>query len=497
MHSRSATGARRARLSGVPRAALCACGATIALLALPAPAALAAGGSGGPQSRDGLSAAPRVHAAGLGTPGELLAPGRVEELLAQLPVKDLSAAQTAQFLAKLEGIEGLASLETGLLGGKPFGVVHLEEGLGEGIEGLGASATLGELQKADGLLPTLESKLNGLLGLALDTEQKQELTQALEKLDLTQLVGTLLAGAKEPTQLTGLTTLAQGLVEKLGGQSGVEQLLGAKLEGPFSATTVEGAAKQLGSSTETVSDELGQTAATLPATSKMLTAPVAGNKLLTIAPAAVKGVGPAVKGLALGLLGGEEETGGKGGEEKGGSGSGEGKGSSGSGEGKGGEGSGSGEGKGGSGLGQGGGNPQGTGGAGGQGSNASTGATTLVVNIPPGSSAAGAAAKGAAGKAKTKTRRVAVVSVRTRGDLAMVLVAVPAAGRLTLSGPGLVARTLTVRKAGRVSVELRLSKAGAATLRRRRRAPLKVALHVSFKASNGATSSATGTAAFS
>jgi hypothetical protein len=495
MHSRSATGARRATLCGAPRAALCACGAAIALLALPAPATLAAGGSGGPQSRDGLSAAPRVHAAGLGTPGELLAPGRVEELLAQLPVKDLSAAQTAEFLAKLEGIEGLANLETGLLGGELFGVVHLEEGLGEGIEGLGASATLGELQKADGLLPTLESKLNGLLGLlglALDTEQKQELTQALEKLDLTQLVGTLLAGANEPAQLTGLSTLAQGLVEKLGGQSGVEQLLGAKLEGPFSATTVEGAAKQLGSSTETVSDELGQTAATLPATSKMLTAPVAGNKLLAVAPAAVKGVAPAVKGLALGLLGGEEEAGSKGGEEKGGSGSGEGTGGNGSGEGKGGEG------KGGSGLGQGGGNPQGTGvgGAGGQGSTASTGATTLVVNIPPNSSATGASGKGAA-KAKRETPKVAVVSVHTRGDLATVLVAVPTAGRLTLSGPGLTAHTVTVRGAGRVSVELRLSKAGAATLRRRRRAALKVALRVSFKASNGVASSATRTVAFS
>jgi hypothetical protein len=457
---------------------------SIALLAtMPTASALASSGTRGADSISTASATtPKPLTA---APGELLSAGQLQALLAALPLNDLSAAQLAHYLAGLENLSVLASLHVGLLGTEELGVVGLEEGLSHGIEQLGPAATIGELTNPTKLLPDVEAKLNdlltSLLGSALGHTQQQDLSKALETLDLDQLISALLDSAKEPAQLSGLADLAGKLFQGLGSE-GLEGILGGSpLTGGFAPTTVENVAHELSTTPEVVSSELGQTAEQLPATTTMLTAPVTGGKLLAVAPA--------VKGLALGLLGaasGEEPGSGAG--EGNGSGEGEGKGGSGSGEGSGG----SGEGKGGSGSGQGGSGAPGTGGSGGQGSGGNAGTLTLVVSLPSTQSAPSAVASTAK---STTSPKIKLLSARTKGALATIALQAPAAGRLSLHGNGLISSSRTVARAQRVTVKVRLSKAGVASLRHHH-APLKVKLQLSFKTTAGVSSSTTTTLSF-
>jgi hypothetical protein len=447
---------------------------SIALLAtMPTASALA---SSGARRGGNSSATPKPLTA---APGELLSPGQLQALLAALPLDDLSTAQLAHYLAGLENLSVLASLHVGLLGTEELGVAGLEEGLSHGIEQLGPAATIGELTNPAKLLPDVEAKLNDLLTSLLGSAQQQDLSKALETLDLDQLVSTLLDSAKEPAQLNGLADLAGKLFQGLGSE-GLEGILGGSpLTGGFAPTTVENVAHELSTTPEVVSDELGQTTKELPATATMLTAPVTGGKLLAVAPA--------VKRLALGLLGAAsgEEAGNGSGE---GSGSGEGKGGSGSGEGSGG----SGEGKGGSGSGQGGSGAPGTGGSGGQGSGGNAGTLTLVVNLPNTQGAPSAVASPAK---STTPPKIKLLSAKTKGALATLALQAPAAGRLTLRGNGVTSSSRTVARAQRVTVNVRLSKAGVASLRHRH-GRLKVKLQLSFKTTAGASSSTTTTLSF-
>jgi hypothetical protein len=486
MPSRLARSAQfcRGRRTGLrQRGAAALCAASIALLAtMPTASALAS--SAAPGEGTLSLATPAAAPRPLTAPGELLSAGQLQTLLAALPLSDLSTAQLAHYLAGLEDISVLASLHVGLLGTEELGLTGLEEGLSHGIEQLGPAATIGELADTAKLLPDVEAKLDDLLttllGSALGSSQQQGLSEALTTLDLDQLVGALLASANEPAQLGGLADLAGKLFEELG-PGGLEGILGSSpLSGRFTPTTVENVAHELSTTPEVVSSELGQTAAQLPATATMLTAPVTDGKLLTVAPA--------VKGLALGLLGavtGEEAGTGSGG----GSGSGEegGKGGSGSGEGSGGSGNG-----GSGGSGQGGPGAPGSAGAGGQGSGGNAGTLNLVVTLPSGQGAPSTATN--AGK-NAKPRKVAILNWRTKGALATIAIQTPAAGRLTVRGTGVLPSTRTVDRAQRVTLKVRLSKAGVASLRRRhRRLPVK--LHLSFKTAAGASSSATTTLAF-
>jgi hypothetical protein len=420
----------------------------------------------------------------LTTPGELLSSGQLQTLLAALPLNDLSTAQLAHYLAGLEDISVLASLHVGLLGTEELGLAGLEEGLSHGIEQLGSGATLGELANTATLLPDIEAKLNNLLtsllGSALGSSQQQGLSEALATLNLDQLVGALLASANEPTQLSGLADLTGKLFEELG-PGGLEGILGSSpLSGSFAPTTVENVAHELSTTPEVISSELGQTAAQLPAATTMLTAPVTDGKLLAVAPA--------VKGLALGLLGAASgEEGGAGSGEGSGTGAGEGKGGSGSGEGSGGSG------KGGSGSGQGGSGAAGSGGSGGQGSGGGAGTLTLLVSLPSTQGASSTAAS--ATKKSAKAPKVAILSWRTRGPLATLTIQTPAAGRLAVRGSGVLSSTRKVARAERVSLKVRLSKAGVASLRHHR-GRLQVKLHLSFKSTGGASSSAATTRFF-
>lgn len=453
------------------------CAATAALVAITPAAALASSTSGAAGEGPATAA---VTSATQPAPGELLSSSRIEELLAGLPLGDLSAAQLAHSLAEFENIGVFAQLHVGLLG-EELGVAGLENSLTKAIEQLGPSATIGELVETTGLLPNLEGELNGLLGKilgsSLGTEQQEELAEGLHAVSLDQLLSTLLAAAHEPQQLGGLAKVAEGLFEELGSNA-TEGLLGAPLEAPFTPTTVEGAAEELGTTTKAVSEELGQTTTTLPADATMLTTPIKEGKLLAVAPA--------VKGLALGLLNGASEEEGAAGEEE----------KSGTETGGGGKGSqeGAGEEAGPSGSGQ------GTGGQGGSGGNATPGAggsggsngpLTVVVNVPRNTTPSTSATAPNTAKAAA----VRILSTSVKGHKATIVLQAPAAGRLQLRGSGIKSKTITVSKAGRVTVHVSLTKAGTASLHRRH-GRLKVKLHASFKVSSGTTSTATRTITF-
>jgi hypothetical protein len=475
-----------------------------ALATMPTASALASTDSSG----SSVSTAKRTAAAvqPLTAAGELLPAGELEELLSRLPLNDLSVAQLAHYLAGLEGIGALAGLQHGLLGEK-LGTSGVEKGLTEAIEQLQSgnpSATLGELANSQDLLPALEGKLGGLLktllGPLLSAEQQEALEHALGSLDLNQLVSSLLSSAKseelplKEELLTKLSTFAGGLFGELDSEGKLEGLLGSKLSGGFAPKSVKEVAEELQTTPKIVSEELGQSTEKLPETTTMLTAPLTNGQLA--------GIAPAVKGLAVGVLGDlskatEGEGGGKGsgsgegkgtGEGKGGSGSGEGKGGSGSGEGKGG----SGEGKGGSGEGKGtgGSGSGGQGGPGGTGSGGSAGGVTLLVTLPSSSSAPAAAS------AKPKSSKLSIVSFRVRGRLATIVLSVPAAGKATITGRGVRSVSAQAAKSERLTLRVSLTKASIASLRRGPRRRLAVRLTASFKPTSGSSSSAALTVTF-
>ncbi len=464
-----------------------------ALVVMPTASALASTGptASGAGSSTKRPAALRPAA----TSGELLPAGKLEELLARLPLSSLSAAQLAHYLAGVEGIDALAGLR-GLLG-HDLGAAGVEGALAEAIAQLelgNSSATLGELANVEALLPGLEGQLAGLLGLLgspLSAEQKAALEHALDSLDLDQLVSSLLGSVQPQEPLaTELTTLTGGL---FGGLSSGELsgLLGSSLTGGFTAKTERAVAEELKSTPQAVSEALGQTSPQLSETATMLTAPLAKGDLV--------GIAPALKGLAMGLLGdagaGEGGKGtGEGGSGEGGKGSGEGEGGSGEGEGgkgsgEGGSGSGEGgksSGEGGSGTSQGG---SGEGGRGGQGG--STGGTTILLTLPAASSpqAASAAAKHSLGK-------VRILSHSVRGRVATIALDVPSAGKVLLAGRGVRSAGAHAAKAQRLTLRVSLSKASVASLHKGRRHQLTVKLRASFKPVSGAGSSATVTVTF-
>ncbi len=468
------------------RAAALAATLIALLAAMPTATALASAGSSDSGASVPRHSSPAVRT--LAAPGELLPAGALEELLSNLPLSDLSTAQLAHQLAELEGISALSGLKLGLLSHEELKAGGLEESLRKAIEQLGPSAKLGELANVKGLLPALETalegKLGGLLGVLLGALPGggPNLESALGSLSLEQLVGSLLSSAKPQEQLaTELSTLAGGLLGELGTEGKLTGLLGSEPTGGFIPKSVREVAEELKSTPEAVSGELGETTQQLPETATMLIAPLATGKLA--------GLAPAVKGLALGLLGGgNPEGGGEGGGEGSGNGSGNEKGGSGEGKGSGGAGEGSGKGSGedkGSDSGGGG----GQGGPGGTGSGGPAGTTTILLTLPGAPSSQSAVAGGELGK-------VGVLSHRVRGHRATIVLHVPAAGTVTLTGRGLHTLSRQAAKAERLTLSASLAKAATASLRSDRHHRLPVKLVVSFKSTSGSSSSATVTVIF-
>ena len=274
------------RLRGSRRLAALAATLIATLAAMPTASALA-GASASPDASASGSSAPAVQP--FAVPGEMLSAQELQKLLSGLSLNDLSSAQLAHYLAGLEGVSGLAGLEKGLLGGK-LGLSSLEQALREAIEQLklSKSPTLGELGNLNDLLPALEGKLGGLLetllGSSLGTGQREALEHALGSLALDQLVGSLLGSAKseEPVLkealLTQLSSLADALFAQLGTEGKLEGLLGSTLTKGFAPKSVKEVAEELKTTPAAVSKELGQTAAQLPETATMLTAPLADGK---------------------------------------------------------------------------------------------------------------------------------------------------------------------------------------------------------------------------
>jgi hypothetical protein len=378
-----------------------------------------------------------------------LAPGEVEEVLDSVPLSDLPTGRLSETLA---GLPALGALPEG----------SLRTGLTEAIEQLaGKGDTLGQLLDSGELASELQTKLGELLTLQELTElpsllQGKSLSSVLDtalgSVGARQVLGELLASAGDPEQL----------IEQVLGASNPESLqalLGSTLTGgPFTTSTVEEVAQSAGTTAEGLASDLNTTSSQLPANAMALTAPLSDGKTL--------GVLDALDGLDLGVLGAphEEAPGGAGG----GSGGAGGSGSNGSG------GSGSNGSAGGSG---------GSGGAG-DGSSPPSDGVTLVVNEP--------AAQGAAAPRQSTVAALAKVKIlehKLRGGVVTLLVRVPAAGRLTISGKDVRSVSRQTDGAERVTLHAFLTKAVLASLRRHRR-HLSLTLGAYFAGVDGHSSKA-------
>jgi uncharacterized membrane protein YgcG len=368
----------------------------------------------------------------------------VEQLLAEVPLNDLSATQLGEVLSQLPGLSILPTSTS-------------KQALTETIEHLaGEGATLGQLAGSSELISGLEGHLKGLLSISqlLSLLKGQSLTtvlnDALGSLSSNQILSGLLGASSTPTQVIEGALTATNPTK-------LESLLGSTLTGePFSKTTVGELASELGMTVEQVASDVGTTSSELPSTATALIAPLTDGKTL--------GVLKALEGLHLGLFEGEGGSGSSGSGSGGSGGSGSGTGSSGSGTG-------------------------GSGGAGGSSSGTPAG-TTVVLDSPIPSSTAVTSSSSKPASAKIK-----LLSKKVRGDVVTLVLSVPAAGRLTLTGHDVRSVAEQTDGAERVTLRTVLRKADAASLRRHRH-HLEVKLAVAFKGTGGQRSSITTGVAF-
>jgi hypothetical protein len=402
--------------------------------------------------------------------------GEVEKVLGEVPLgtlgvplSDLEVPQLTKLLAQLKGLSGLSNL-TGLGGTK-----GLEQALTTAIDELVAgNGKLGELLTPATLAPKLESALSGVLGPVLGPELNtlvetllnksptNAITEGLGSVNLNELLSSLLKEAEEPTQLIDRLFTALSPTK-------VEELLGTTLTGaPFSKTTVGELAGQLEMTTPTLDKELGTNLTNLPETATALTTPLTNGKLL--------GVLDGLKGVSVGLLGGgekEKETSKEGSKEASKEGGSESNESSKEGAKEG-----------------------GTSKEGGSGLGSSSGLTggSVVVNLPAAAVAAIPASTPAASTPKA-VAKVKILSHEVKGHVATLVLQIPAAGRIVVSGGSVRAIDKQASKSERLTVRIPLSKAGTASLRKHRNR-LRVSLKAAFTPVSGASSTANVTVRF-
>ncbi len=378
------------------------------------------------------------------TPAEVsvLPSGEVEELLSAIPLSDLSSTQLTEALSKLPGLSSLP-------------LSKLKEAVSKAVEDLtNKNATVGELLEAGAIEPTLESELKKLLSLnELGSLLKGEslstkLTGALDSVQPSQLLDTLLSSSGSPEQL--LTALFSKL--------NLEKLLDSTLTGePFSKMTVGELAGELGMTPTTLAKELDTTTTELPEAATALTAPLNDGKTLGV----LDGVGK----VAFGVLGGSEGKEGnkettkesstkEAGKENGDSVS-----------------------------------KETTKEADSSGSAATPSTTTFLVSVPLTRNGATQSSSPPTTGSASKSGKVKILSHHVRGRTVTLVVQVPAAGKLALDGKGLSSVRRETAKAERVTLRTTLTKASAASLRRHHHS-LRVKLEVSFKIAGGASSSA-------
>jgi hypothetical protein len=345
-------------------------------------------------------------------------PSELEAALGKTPLQTLNRQQLAEDLSHLPAFEGLEAAK-------------LEEALGKTIEALlGKGANLEELLKGGEGATILREKLKEVLGLLepqletlLGGNPRSKLAEALQSSGAKELLGKLLSGSPEPQALIGQILAALG-PERL------QSLLGSALAGePFSKTTVERLAQQLGTTSQALAEKFGASAGELPAAAMALTAPLRNGEKIGV----LNGVG----GMTLGVIKGAGEAVG------------------------------------------------GAGGTGGTGS-PSPGAGTTTVTIASSSPAP----SGAGNAAAVKVGKLRVISHRVRGQHATVVVEVPAAGSLAAAGRGLHSIRRETSRAERVTLQASLTRAGSSSLRRHHRR-LKVPFKVAFQPVGGGSSSVT------
>src|SRR6202034_2011474 len=100
-----------------------------------------------------------------------------------------------------------------------------------------------------------------------------------------------------------------------------------------------------------------------------------------------------------------------------------------------------------------------TGSAGSSGSNGTSGATSVVVNLPAAAAAATPAASTPAAASKT-VAKIKILSHKVKGHIATLVLQIPAAGKVTVSGGGVRAVEKRPGKAGRLTGETLLARAG-------------------------------------
>ena len=389
-----------------------------------------------------LAALPTAPAQAATTPPEIvpIPPAATSEVLEAIPLEDLNASELAKVIGSQPGLEGLP--ETTLTAALEEVLAKLA-GKGVTVEGLGEPGEL--VPKIEQALKKLLSP-GELLALLKGESLTSILTKALGSLEPEKVIKQAMETSSHPEEL--LTKALSGVNPEQ-----IEKAVGSTLAGePFTKTSVGELESSLGTTPEQFTQALNTSTEKLPETSKAFTAPLTNGQTL--------GVLDELQGIGLATLKGA--GGGNGGEA-----------------GNGGSGSGGSGGKGGNG---------GPGGSGAGGSGAPGAGTTVLIGTPNPAGGSTAGSSAAVGKVK-------VISRKVHGNTATIVLQVPSAGSLTVSGDGVKKVTEQTAKSERVTVRTALTKAGVAS-RHRHHSGMSVKLNVTFKPVSGAASAASTTAHF-
>jgi hypothetical protein len=364
-----------------------------------------------------------------------LTPQAVQELLAQIPAggSALPAVdlEIPQLAKVLVELPGIDALPS--VSG-PGGTAAVEAALREALEKLlaGGEIPLGELLSSQTLLGELLPALETATGLPIG-ERIETLLHTTPQALLGEGLGSVDL-SELLAKLTGAspnpTALLDQLLEALNPAT-LEALLGKLPSGvPLQNLDLGELAASLSKTPQALAEALGQTLATLPETTKAATQALSGGGELAV----VKGV----EGLDFGVI----ERAGEGGAS----------------------------------------------GADG-GSGGTPAPSTIVVNVPASSTPATTATPAST----TAAGKVKIISHKVKGNRATLVVQVPSAGRLTVSGKGFKKVATQAAKAERLTVHTTLTKARAASLRKHHRRRTSIKLTSTFAPVSGHSSAASAT----
>jgi hypothetical protein len=364
-----------------------------------------------------------------------LTPQAVQELLAQIPAggSGIPAVdlEIPQLAKLLVELPGIDALPS--VSG-PGGTAAVEAALREALEKLlaGGEIPLGELLSSQTLLGELLPALETATGLPIG-ERIETLLHTTPPSLLGEGLGSLDLSellAKLTSASPNPTQLLDQLLESLDPAT-LEALLGNLPSSvPPQNLDLAELASTLSKTPQALAESLGQTLATLPETAKTATQALTGGDELAL----VKGV----EGLNFGVIERASEGGASGGN----------------------------------------------GGSGG-----TPAPSTIIVNVPA-SATQGTTATPAS---TTAAAKVKIISHKVSADKATLVVQVPSAGRLTVSGNGFKKVTMQAAKAERLTVHTTLTKARAASLRKRHGRKTSIKLTSTFVPVSGHSSAASAT----